>query len=58
MSKRIKVEFELDLPVEASREEIEEWLKFELTGGAITGSNPLYEYCVVADYMSLKYKPA
>lgn len=37
----ITVEFEMRLPISATDDEIDEWIKYELGGGSISGKNPL-----------------
>lgn len=46
---RIKIEFEIDLPnnINATDEEIEEFLRFELNdNGVINGSNPFINHSI------------
>lgn len=53
---KIRVEFDCDIPAQATAEQIHEWLKFELVGGAISEQNPLSEFDVIADYLSLDWE--
>jgi hypothetical protein len=56
MGRLITVEFDLELPAQATDEQIQAWLKYELIGGTIDENNPLRRYYIVADYPSLTWK--
>ena len=56
MGKEIAVRFDIGLPENATDEEVDEWLKFELIGGGISKDNPLSQHDVVADYPSLRWE--
>ena len=58
MAKRIKVEFDLELPADANAEQIRQWLVAELVNDIHDDENPLSEYKVVADHMTLKFETA
>jgi len=57
---RGKIEFEFEFPSldgeSVTREQINEWIKYELVGGGIDMKNPLYEFELVADYMTLDWQ--
>lgn len=40
----IKVEFELRLPIAATKEQVAEWVTFCIGGGSIQGDNPLSDH--------------
>lgn len=43
-SRVIKASFHFALPTPATEAQIEEWVKFELGGGTLSGSNPLSDH--------------
>lgn len=51
---KIRVTFEMELPVDANREEIREWAEFELgKSGSMKNSNPLCDTEIQANYVSI-----
>ena len=52
---KINVEFSIDLPVDATREQVREWVEFELGNrGSCSGDNPLIDYEIEADRVSIR----
>jgi len=43
-SRIVKVEFELALPISASYEQVDEWVRYETGGGSISTENPLIDH--------------
>jgi len=53
----IKVEFEMQLPVPATDDEIEEWLRFELhDNGSMQSHNPLSECEIDPIHGSIRWR--
>jgi hypothetical protein len=46
--REVEVSFKAYVPVEATDEEIEQWIEFELSGGSMPQSNPLSRHAVEA----------
>lgn len=57
MTKLIDVKFETELPVEATDQQIQQWLEYCLgaTGG-IESSNPLSDYDLEAHFLSVDFQ--
>ena len=52
---RITVEFSIDIPVEATSEQVSEWLEFNLGyRGSCSGENPLLDYEIEAERVSIR----
>ena len=52
---QINVEFSIDLPVDATSEQVREWVEFELGNrGSCSGDNPLVDYEIEAKRVSIR----
>lgn len=53
--KYVEVSFTAKIPVQATREEVKEWIEFNLhSSGGMSLDNPLSNYDMEADWMSVE----
>ncbi len=51
----IRVEFEADIPADATKEQVEEWIKYELGAtGRIETANPLSDHGLTAKWFTVR----
>ncbi len=50
----VRVTFEMEVPVQATDAEIEEWIRFKLGFWSIDNSNPLVDKSLSADLSTIK----
>ena len=51
---KIRVTFEMELPIDANRDEVREWVEFELRKtSSMKNSNPLCDTEIQANYVSI-----
>ena len=56
MKKRVSIKFDLEIPVDATDEQIAEWLQYTFgAAGGISGKNPLKDYEGEAICGTLRY---
>ncbi len=51
---KARVEFELDIPVEATKEEVEEWIRFNLHTNSMRLDNPLSDHEMEASWITVR----
>lgn len=57
MGMRVSVEFDVELPAEATDEQVDEWLRYAFGERAsMSGDNPLSEYDGEAVFGTLRYR--